>query len=202
MRGVQCNQQGGGGGGSSGNLGHHAAGVVVKAVLTYTAQQERAPLGRILGISESKEEQHYHIAEWGTFSSPDIVPHLPPDIARSPRSRIGGINHNLLALLVCMSKLGYPPILIKVEEVLDHPQGGKFEVCTCQPLFACMIAYRIACCCPTMALLLHTSCCCCTIMGMPSWSWLLRMPWCRRGRRGRCCTTYIGIDTSTCLTYM
>ena len=114
MRGVRCNQQGGGGGGSSGNPRHHA-GVVVKAVLTYAAQQEHTPLDHILGISESKGERHNHIAKWGTFSSPDIVPHLPPDVARSLRYRIGGINHNQLALLMCMSKLGYPPILIKVE---------------------------------------------------------------------------------------
>ncbi len=43
------NRGGGGssGGGGGGDPGPHAAGVFVKATLTYTARQEHAPLNRI-----------------------------------------------------------------------------------------------------------------------------------------------------------
>jgi hypothetical protein len=47
------------------------------------------------------------------------------------------MNQNLLASLVCMCKLGYLLIQIKVEEALDPPRGGKFEVRTHQ-LLVCM----------------------------------------------------------------
>ncbi len=56
-------------------------------------------------------------------ASLDIVPHLPPDVAGSMRSRIGGMNQNLSALLLCMSKLLYPPLLIKVDKALGHLWG-------------------------------------------------------------------------------
>ena len=55
-------------------VGHHAAGAVVKALLTYTELQEHTPLDRILGISKSEEERHNRIAKWGTFSPLNIVP--------------------------------------------------------------------------------------------------------------------------------
>ena len=61
-------------------VGHHAVGAVIKATLTYVALQEHTPLDRILRIVESEEERHNRMAEWGTFNSPDIVPHLPLDV--------------------------------------------------------------------------------------------------------------------------
>ncbi len=131
---MRHDQQGGGGVSGGSDLGHHATGVVVKAALTYAAWQEHAPLDRILGVDESEEERNNRMAEWGTFSPPDIRPHLPPDVSGLLWSWIGGMNHNLSALLVRMSKLRYLPVLIEVEEALGHPRGEKFEVCTRQLL--------------------------------------------------------------------
>ena len=131
----------GGGGGDGGDAMRHAAGAVVKAALTYAARQEHAPLDRILGINESEEERHNRMAEWGTFAPPDIVPHLPPEIVVSLQSQMGGLNQNLSALLLRMSKLRYPPVLIEVEDAIGHPRGGKFEVCTRQLL--CRVRDRI-----------------------------------------------------------
>jgi hypothetical protein len=57
------------------------------------------------------------MAEWGTFSPPNIVLHLPPDIARSLWSRIGGMNQNLLALLLPMSK---QQLLVHMHNCIQH----------------------------------------------------------------------------------
>jgi DNA-directed RNA polymerase III subunit RPC3 len=105
------------------------AGAVVRAALMYAAREEHAP-----GVEESEEGRHARMAGLGTFSPPDLVPYLPPDVVGSLRSQIGGIDRNLTALLVRMSKLRYPQVLLEVEDARGHPRGGKFEVCTRQLL--------------------------------------------------------------------
>ncbi|KAL3805546.1 hypothetical protein ACHAW5_005607 [Stephanodiscus triporus] len=117
----------GGGGGESDGPRH--AGAVVRAALMHAAREEHAP-----GVEESEEGRHGRMAGLGTFSPPDLVPYLPQDVIGSLRSQIGGIDRNLTALLVRMSKLRHPPVLLEVEEARGHPRGGKFEVCTRQLL--------------------------------------------------------------------
>mmetsp|Transcript_6024 Transcript_6024/g.13170 ORF Transcript_6024/g.13170 Transcript_6024/m.13170 type:complete len:690 (-) Transcript_6024:47-2116(-) len=109
-------------------------GAIVNAALTFAARQEHAPTDRILGHEESEEDKHHRMAEWGTFCPSDIAPYLPPEVTKSLKSDVGGLQKNLSALLVRMAELRYPPVILEVEEALGHPKGGKFEVCTRQML--------------------------------------------------------------------
>ncbi|KAL7542263.1 hypothetical protein ACHAWF_007130 [Thalassiosira exigua] len=107
-------------------------GDVVRAALTHAARQEHAPSSG--AIDESEEDRHRRMAEWGTFSPPDLIPHLSPETTSALRSKVGGVRQNLSTLLASMSRLNRPPVLTEVEEARGHPLGGKFEVCARQLL--------------------------------------------------------------------
>ena len=109
----------------------HVGGIIT-AALTFTARQEHAPLGQILGNEESEEDRHRRMAEWGAFTPSDIAPYLPPETTKALQSMVGGTLQNLSSLLVRMADLRYPPIVVEVEDSRGHPDGGKFEVCTRQ----------------------------------------------------------------------
>ncbi len=82
-----------------------------------TASASRKPAAKRAG-----EEQC--MAEWGTFSPPDIVPHLSPVIVVLLQSQMGGLNQNLSALLLRMSKLQSPLCSLRLRMRSDIRGGG------------------------------------------------------------------------------
>lgn len=103
------------------------AGTIVSSALKFLAHNEFAFSNKTLA---QNEESHRNYEDRTLFTPTDIMAFLPPPVLDSLSNLAGGVQTNLSATLVQISKLANPSVIFEIEEARGHADGGKFEVAT------------------------------------------------------------------------
>ena len=98
-------------------FGHkvQSAGSIITAALKLAAHKRHA-----LKLHSYEEQTE--------FTPDEIVNYLPKPVQQALEKKPGGTISSLSRALVEISQLTYPTVLFEMEEVMGHPNGGKFQV--------------------------------------------------------------------------
>jgi DNA-directed RNA polymerase III subunit RPC3 len=103
------------------------AGAIISSALKFIAHKEYAFTKT--NLPQNEESRHY-FEDKTIFTPADIIPFLPSAVLTALSNLPGGIQTNLSATLVQISKLTNPSAIFEVEEAQGHADGGRFEVST------------------------------------------------------------------------
>eukprot|EP00559_Dactyliosolen_fragilissimus_P002842 CAMPEP_0184858652 /NCGR_PEP_ID=MMETSP0580-20130426/3740_1 /TAXON_ID=1118495 /ORGANISM="Dactyliosolen fragilissimus" /LENGTH=717 /DNA_ID=CAMNT_0027354921 /DNA_START=130 /DNA_END=2283 /DNA_ORIENTATION=+ len=109
------------------------SGAIVTAALSFLAKHNHNLLqAQQKQQSKSQEEcdPTTMITTNTTFLPDEILPYLPTETHTYFSNKTGGVRSNISSSLLTLSTFTYPAVVIEVEDVRGHPDGGRFEIST------------------------------------------------------------------------